>query len=178
MLPHMSSSHSLSSVTVSGLTTVLLGLPTKFSKSTVDEKFWVSEPLTAKAERSSILCESRRNWLCSFSTRSPSLRMTDINRWNCSTLSTSGFREMIFSLFRQHYLHGPMDMDHNWGRTRVATASRSTLNPIASCTDNVAIWKRVHSHVRGSHRDELAITAGSFVRILESKGTSFCVRLA
>jgi hypothetical protein len=31
-------------------------------------------------------------------------------------------------------------MAHNWGRTRVATASRSTLEPIASCTAKVAIY--------------------------------------
>jgi hypothetical protein len=36
-------------------------------------------------------------------------------------------------------LRGPMDIAQSWGRTRVATASRSTLKPMASCTDNVAI---------------------------------------
>ena len=34
---------------------------------------------------------------------------------------------------------GPIDIAHNWGRTRVATASRSTLEPIASWTAKVAI---------------------------------------
>lgn len=38
--------------------------------------------------------------------------------------------------------HGPIDIAHNCGKTSVATASLSTLKPIASCTDRVAICTR------------------------------------
>jgi hypothetical protein len=79
-------------------------------------------------------------------------------------------------------VHGPMDKAQSCGSTSVATASRSTLNPIASCTASVPICLFDH----GQHHNittyvwgttSLTITAGSFVRILDNSGTIFCVRL-
>lgn len=87
MLPQTSSSQLFEpSMTVSGFILALLR-PTSVSKSTPESKFGGATPL-AGIDRSSMRCESRKNWLCSFSTRSPSLRMTPINRWNCWTFNT------------------------------------------------------------------------------------------
>jgi hypothetical protein len=71
-----------------------------------------------------------------------------------------------------------MDIAHNWGKTRVATASLSTLKPIASCTESVAIWKDVIERTETRVEQQRTITAGSFVRIFESIGTSFCVKVS
>jgi hypothetical protein len=46
---------------------------------------------------------------------------------------------LISKLKYKDSLRGPIDMAHSCGSTRVATASRSTLEPIASCTAKVAI---------------------------------------
>lgn len=71
-----------------------------------------------------------------------------------------------------------MDIAHNCGRTRVATASLSTFRPIASCTDRVAIYQILHGFLlSGEGETQRTVTAGSLVRIFERRGTSFCVRL-
>jgi len=79
MLPQTSSSQPFElSMTVSGFILELLR-PTSVSKFTPESKFGNATPF-AGVDRSSMRCESRKNWLCSFSTLSPSLRMTVINR--------------------------------------------------------------------------------------------------
>ena len=88
MLPQTSSSqfpfNSVSALILAGPAP-----PTRVSKSIPPLDVSLSaEPFTAVAERSSMRCESRKNWSCSFSTRSPNFLMTAINRWNCSTFST------------------------------------------------------------------------------------------
>lgn len=66
----------------------LFDRPTRLAKSRPELEGFSSLPLAAMPDRSSCRCESRRNWLCSRSTRSPSFLMTDMKRWNCPTLST------------------------------------------------------------------------------------------
>lgn len=66
----------------------LLPLPTRLSKSTATVGSAPAAPLTAVADLSSIRWASRRNWLCSLSTLSPSFFITAMKRWNCSTFST------------------------------------------------------------------------------------------
>lgn len=88
MLPQTSSSqfpfNSVSALMLAGPAP-----PTRVSKSMPPLDASLSaEPFTAVAERSSMRCESRKNWSCSFSTRSPNFLITAINRWNCSTFST------------------------------------------------------------------------------------------
>lgn len=144
ILPQTSSSQFFElSMTVSALTVATLPpadpFVTRLSKSTPPSTLTPFAPCAAVAERSSIRCESRRYWSCSRSTRSPNLRITSMKRLNCETVSK-----------------GPIDIAHNCGKTRVATASRSTFMPVASCTASVAI-----------------VTAGSFVLIFDSNGTSF-----
>lgn len=53
------------------------------------------------------------------------------------------------------YVRGPIAITHNCGNTSVATASRSTFIPIASCTCSVPIYK-----VFRIYRSVLAIAAG------------------
>ncbi len=92
-----------------------------------------------------------------------------------------GFKDVKYASsegVQRIHLHGPIDIDQSWGKTRVATASRSTLKPMASCTERVAIYKYFISLINPEKRGRVpTMTAGSFVLILDNSGTSFCVRL-
>jgi hypothetical protein len=74
---------------VLGAKPAALVFPTNASKSAATGAAAMDPfPLAAVAERSSIRCESRKNWLCSRSTLSPRVLMTDINCLNCATFNT------------------------------------------------------------------------------------------
>jgi len=90
MLPQTSSSQeALLSMTVSALTVDPFGFPTKLAKLILDTIASPADaPLAAIPDRSSSRWESRKNWSCSFSTRSASFFITSMNRWNWPTLST------------------------------------------------------------------------------------------
>lgn len=164
------------STAVSALTVAPFPLPTRFSKSTLVVLETPFPPITVPAEeRSSNLWESRRNWSCSFSTRSPSFLITSINLWNCCTFSTLSKHQVFVEMPALITYTDPLTLTTIAGGQGLQLLLDQLWIPWLL---GQRVWPSVASQYWSSRRKRRrTITAGSFVRILDKSGTSFWVKL-